>query len=232
MAWPPDLNYGTQDGTLNELSQKLLSKSKKLILEILRHQTNFEWGGYRLYDGTHTHLHQNPEELTDFIFYLLDYQKKKKLKKFLIIGYLDGFTDAILNKFFQFEEIVAVDTFQESGSGLLFRANLKFKNLTIICGDSTSDRVVNNFNKFAPFDLVFIDGNHSYDFVKKDFENTKNIVSKNGLICFHDIKAPSAPDVGRFYNSLKKDKNYTFKEFYCDWTPMKTGIGIVQKRNK
>ena len=71
MAWPPDLNYGTRDGTLNELSQKLLSKSKKLILEILRQQTTLEWGGYRLYDGTHTHLHQNPEELADFIFYLL-----------------------------------------------------------------------------------------------------------------------------------------------------------------
>lgn len=232
MAWPPDLNYGTKDGTLNELSQSLLSKDKKLILEILRHQTNFEWGGYRLYDGTHIHLHQNPEELADFIFYLLDYQKKfkKKIKKLFIIGYLDGFTDAILNKFFQFDEIVAVDTFQESGSGLLFRANLKYKNLTIICGDSTSKRVVENFNKFAPFDLAFIDGNHSYDFVKKDFENTIDLISEKGLLCFHDIKAPSAPDVGKFYNKLKKEKKYFFKEFYCGWTPMKTGIGVVGKK--
>lgn len=232
MAWPPDLNYGTKDGTLNELSQSLLSKDKKLILEILRHQTNFEWGGYRLYDGTHTHLHQNPEELADFIFYLLDYQKKfkKKIKKLLIIGYLDGFTDAILNKFFQFDEIVAVDTFQESGSGLLFRANLKYKNLTIICGDSTSKRVVENFSRFAPFDLAFIDGNHSYDFVKKDFENTIDLVSEKGLLCFHDIKAPSAPDVGKFYNKLKKENKYFFKEFYCDWTPMKTGIGVLGKK--
>jgi hypothetical protein len=232
MAWPPNLNYGTKDGTLNELSQNLLCKDKKLILEILRHVTNFEWGGYRLYDGTHTHLHQNPEELTNLIFYLLDYQKKikKKLKKLFLIGYLDGFTDAILNKFFQFDEIVAVDTFQESGSGLLFRANLKYKNLTIICGDSTSDRVVKNFTKFAPFDLAFIDGNHAYDFVKKDFENTKNLMSDKGLICFHDIMAPSAPDVGRFYNKLKKDKKYLFKDFYCDWTPMKTGIGVLRKK--
>lgn len=36
MAWPPDLNYGTKDGTLNELSQSLLSKDKKLILEIYK----------------------------------------------------------------------------------------------------------------------------------------------------------------------------------------------------
>ncbi len=189
-------------------------------------------GGYSLYDGTHTHLHQNPEELANFIFYLLDYQNKfkKKIKKLFIIGYLDGFTDAILNKFFQFDEIVAVDTFQESGSGLLFRANLKYKNLTIICGDSTSKRVVENFNKFAPFDLAFIDGNHSYDFVKKDFENTIDLISEKGLLCFHDIKAPSAPDVGKFYNKLKKDKKYFFKEFYCDWTPMKTGIGVLGKK--
>jgi len=113
---------------------------------------------------------------------------------------------------------------------LLFRANLKYKNLTIICGDSTSKRVVENFNKFAPFDLAFIDGNHSYDFVKKDFENTIDLVSEKGLLCFHDIKAPSAPDVGKFYNKLKKKNKYFFKEFYCDWTPMKTGIGVLGKK--
>lgn len=113
---------------------------------------------------------------------------------------------------------------------MLFRANLKYKNLTIICGDSTSKRVVENFNKFAPFDLAFIDGNHSYDFVKKDFENTIDLVSAKGLLCFHDIKAPSAPDVGKFYNKLKKENKYFFREFYCDWTPMKIGIGVLGKK--
>lgn len=232
MAWPPDLNYGTSDGTLNELSQKLLKSSKTVILEVLRHHTNLEWGGYRLYDGTHTHMHQNPQELTDFIFYLLAHEKKfkTKIKRFLLIGYLDGFTDAVLNKFFLFDEIVAVDTFQESGSGDLLRANMKFKNLTLICGDSTSERVKANFGKFAPYDLIFIDGNHSYEFVKKDYENTKDLVRKNGIIALHDVCAPSAPGVGKFWKELKSDRKLSLKEFYYDWTPMKTGIGVITKK--
>jgi len=75
-----------------------------------------------------------------------------------------------------------------------------------------------------------INGGYDVLIVKKDFENTIDLVSEKGLLCFHDIKAPSAPDVGKFYNKLKKKNKYFFKEFYCDWTPMKTGIGVLGKK--
>lgn len=36
------------------------------------------------------------------------------------------------------------------------------------------------------FDLVFIDGNHSYEYVKKDLENYSNKVRRGGIIALHD----------------------------------------------
>lgn len=37
------------------------------------------------------------------------------------------------------------------------------------------------------FDLIFIDGLHHYDQVKKDFENSLNVLNKNGFIVIHDM---------------------------------------------
>ncbi len=41
---------------------------KNEIIEMLRHNTNVEIGGYRFRDGQRTHLMQSPCELADFIF--------------------------------------------------------------------------------------------------------------------------------------------------------------------
>lgn len=38
----------------------------------------------------------------------------------------------------------------------------------------------------SQFDLVFIDGLHHYEQVKRDFENALKIISDNGFIVFHD----------------------------------------------
>ncbi len=44
----------------NDLRTK---KQKNDFIEFLRHQTNAEFGGYRMFDGTRTHLMHVPEEL-------------------------------------------------------------------------------------------------------------------------------------------------------------------------
>lgn len=42
-------------------------------------------------------------------------------------------------------------------------------------------------NKCDNFDLIFIDGDHTYEGVKKDFNLYKNLLSDRGYIAFHDI---------------------------------------------
>ncbi len=55
-------------------------------------------------------------------------------------------------------------------------------------GDSHTDEMFNKVKDFCPkFDFIFIDGDHSYEGVKKDFEMYKNLLSPRGVIGFHDI---------------------------------------------
>lgn len=42
---------------------------------------------------------------------------------------------------------------------------------------------LNNTDKF---DVIFIDGLHTYEQVKKDFENSIKALNEGGAICFHD----------------------------------------------
>lgn len=53
----------------------------------------------------------------------------------------------------------------------------------IIQGDST----VVHADIDETFDALFIDGNHSYEYVKKDYENYRDKVKSGGIIAFHDV---------------------------------------------
>jgi cephalosporin hydroxylase len=55
-----------------------------------------------------------------------------------------------------------------------------------------------------PVDFMFIDGDHSYDGVKRDFEMYSPLVRPGGLVAFHDVVAVGAPGVIRFWNELKQ----------------------------
>ena len=69
--------------------------------------------------------------------------------------------------------------------------------------------------KKKKIDLLFIDGDHSYEGVKKDFEIYKSFVSNKGIIAFHDIVPDSfsrtgvktssyVGEVPKFWNEIKK----------------------------
>lgn len=56
-----------------------------------------------------------------------------------------------------------------------------------ILGDTHTDEIYNKISSHGKFDLIFIDGDHTYEGVKKDFEMYKNLLSDRGYIAFHDI---------------------------------------------
>lgn len=59
------------------------------------------------------------------------------------------------------------------------------------------------------FDLIFIDADHNYDVVVKDFENSLKILNKNGTIILHDTdpEAVHLLNPGYCHNSYKMN-NY------------------------
>lgn len=76
-----------------------------------------------------------------------------------------------------------------------------------------------------PLDYLFIDGDHRYEGVKRDFEMYGPLVRKGGLIAFHDIVEGSSDAVGdvpKFWNEVKSA--YRHEEFIND--PLQGGYGI------
>lgn len=78
-------------------------------------------------------------------------------------------------------------------------------------------------------DLLFIDGDHSYEGVKIDFDMYKGIVSKGGVIAFHDIVAgdiSNAGEVSRFWSETKNA--YSSNEIVESWDQGGMGIGWIE----
>ncbi|MEX0930072.1 MAG: class I SAM-dependent methyltransferase [Candidatus Paceibacterota bacterium] len=77
-------------------------------------------------------------------------------------------------------------------------------------------------------DVLFIDGDHSYEGVKNDFEWYAPFVRRGGIIAFHDI-VPGPPEnvggVPEFWNEIKG--KYPHAEFVDDWNQGGYGIGII-----
>ena len=77
-------------------------------------------------------------------------------------------------------------------------------------------------------DLLFIDGDHSYDGVKKDFEMYSTLVAPDGVIAFHDIVDGPESYVGgvpKFWRELKPTCRHV--EIVKDWKQGGWGIGVL-----
>ena len=65
------------------------------------------------------------------------------------------------------------------------------------------------------FDLIFIDGDHRYEGVKRDFENYRGLLSSRGVILFHDVdpdhafKTTVGGEAWRFWQELEEGSKTT-----------------------
>jgi len=77
-------------------------------------------------------------------------------------------------------------------------------------------------------DFLFIDGDHTYEGVKRDFEMYSPLVRKGGIIAFHDIVSGPSENVGgvpTFWNEIKR--SFTYNEIVKDWQQEGYGIGVI-----
>lgn len=71
----------------------------------------------------------------------------------------------------------------------------------LILGDSTiTVPKYFNDNKETKFDVIFIDGGHSYEIIKADMENCINLANKDSIIIVDDIYTPD----WRFTDAIRK----------------------------
>ena len=89
-----------------------------------------------------------------------------------------------------------------------------------------------------PVDVLFIDGDHTYEGVKRDFEMYGPLVRRGGMIAFHDIvptgsRGPKprnedslqGGDVPQFWAEIRNLHDVT--EFVDDWDSGRFGIGLI-----
>jgi len=79
-------------------------------------------------------------------------------------------------------------------------------------------------------DFLFIDGDHTYEGVKKDFEMYSPHVRRGGIVAFHDIvKHPSeiGCEVEKLWKEIKN--SFNFKELIKDINQNWAGIGVISK---
>jgi len=91
---------------------------------------------------------------------------------------------------------------------------------------STLEKVKHALNN-RKIDVAFIDGDHTYSGVKKDFELYSSLIKPGGLIVFHDIVPHKIKNVGvpKFWQEIHKE--YEFKEIVKDWDQKWAGIGVL-----
>lgn len=96
-----------------------------------------------------------------------------------------------------------------------------------IQGDSHNPAIiqkVHDLHSGRSIDFLFIDGDHSYNGVKADFENYAPLVRPGGLIVFHDVYG--LPEVKQFWEELKQNhRTETIIGQPGGW-----GIGILYKQ--
>jgi hypothetical protein len=118
--------------------------------------------------------------------------------KYLEIGSFEGRSAVFVKELDNLESLTAVDTFEGSDE----HKNIDFKkvyenfkyNLTL--GGGSEDKNINFFkttsdsffeNNKNYYNLIYIDGNHRYEQVKKDFINSFNFLENNGYIICDDF---------------------------------------------
>lgn len=129
------------------------------------------------------------------------------------------------------------------GGGYAFWRRYLFKSfihdnqkLFLIRGNSTDKSTIKQVKKIIAkrgIDFLFIDGDHSYDGVKKDFENYAHLVNRGGIIAFHDICIhPKELDchVDLFWKKVKKGKK--FLEIIENPKQGWGGIGVLYITNR
>ena len=111
------------------------------------------------------------------------------------------------------------------------------RNALTITGD-TQDKnnlmLVKNIIEDKKIDFLFIDANHTYDGVKKDFNLWSPLVRDNGIISLHDVcyhLHNKDCEVEKFWNEIKNKLKWKFKEYHFEDNQTNRGIGVLQKNN-
>ena len=137
------------------------------------------------------HVQQHPDEFAALVCLLL--KRCRMIKLYGEIGVAAGGTTRLLWELVGFDRSVLIDDGNHPKHMYFAAQNVLGLPYQFIKGDSHSqyvaDTLKNHLSGDAKFDVVFIDGDHSYDGVKQDIELVKPYCDAATLLVFHDTRA-------------------------------------------
>jgi predicted O-methyltransferase YrrM len=116
--------------------------------------------------------------------------------------------------------------------GLLYRQFARrHQRLRLILGDSAAPSTVARVKETVgeSVDFLFIDGDHRYEGVRRDFESYAPLVRPGGLIAIHDIvpgPVEAVGDVPRFWREIRGPDS---EEIVERWDQGGYGIGLLRR---
>ena len=169
-----------------------------------------EWNKYQIRSRSEEAMFQTPKQIADAVLELLKYD----INTYAEIGVFKGGSHLLIKNILELKnknlESVAIDIQDKH----MTEDVKKYMNLHI----GTSEDF-----KGQKFDLVFIDGDHSYEGIATDY---KNLGQHANIVMFHDINDSTCPGVVKFWNEIKEGKKYKEFTYQTNNQPIQ-GIGLL-----
>ncbi len=208
-------------------ARKLKSLQRERSSGSLKETIDFSFG------FSYLGINMRPVQVRSEITKLLEILKKRKPKSILEIGTANGGTLFLFAKVSDRNaRIVSIDNGYPRWREKLYRAfalpSQKLYLLRSNSHDSSTLKRARGLLGGARVDFLFIDGDHTYEGVKKDFAMYSKLVKKGGVIGFHDIVVhpPEAEcEVDRLFNEVKK--RYRSSEIVENRKQGWGGIGVL-----
>ena len=165
----------------------------------------------------------NKEDLRILLQIALPLQPKSILE----IGTCKGYSAEVWIKAFEPAHFLTIekDTFDSLSPTLIHNMNYIYAfnhDSHTINTYGMLDRIIAN----EKIDFLFIDGDHSYEGVRKDWEMYGPLVKKGGIVVFHDVQymAVNPPvEVKLLWDELKKEHKYV----EIKTSKSSTGMGVL-----
>lgn len=171
----------------------------------------------RVFASVHERMEQHPGEIRPFVEWLIS---RKRPQHVLEIGVRHGGTAALWHQI-STGHVIGVDCLgpdslsREGFDALAIAMEHRYPRYTFIEGDShdaqTFDRVKRVLGA-QKLDLLFLDGDHSYNGLQQDWMMYTPLLHVGGIIAVHDINADLkyGHGVGKFWNELNVPHKKTF----------------------
>lgn len=169
-------------------------------------------------------LSQFPDEIAKFLVYI--YKNKERIKSYCEVGInragtffvIDSFLRALHGMYAVNSMAIDIDA-KSIRKSRLDDYKRKYKHIDFI--------MLNPYHSFFDLidhvDLCFIDGDHSYEGVNRDYNFYKK---KAHILAFHDVQCAVCPGVMKFWSEIKQPKQEFLNEDFTKF-PNFLGIGIV-----